>query len=228
MAEPKFNLAPAVSELGVRVATPVLGGLTNIQAHTDFEALKARELEALKVAWAGKNYKDDPALEGFRTLHTKVGRSNRDYVASPEALRRLWLERGRFPQINLLVDIYNLVSVTSGLALGAHDISRINGNITLRLTTGDETFIPLGKSAPEKVFPGEYAYVDDANNIICRMEVLQVEPTKVTLDTTDVFLIVQGNENTSEDFVRETAEKVCTLIEKFCRGRVSRGQNMRE
>lgn len=157
-------------------------------------------------------------LAGFRDLHTKVGRSNREYIASPEGLRWLFLERGRFPRINVLVDAYNLVSIKTGLALGAHDIDRVRGNITLRLTKGDETFIPLGKTEPVKVFPGEYGYIDDENNVICRLEVLQVEPTKVTTETTDVFVIIEGNTNTSVESVKGAAQEVCNLITQYCDG----------
>ena len=154
-----------------------------------------------------KSYKEDLILHGFRTLHEKVKRSNRKFPASPEELVRIFTETGRFPRINLLVDIYNFISLKTKLALGAHDMNNIKGNVTLRLTAGDEKFYPLGSNALTPVPPGEYSYIDDENNIICRMEVLQVEPTKITTDTTDVFLIVQGNENTGNNYIESGANK---------------------
>ena len=214
-----FTVSPEVLDLGVKVLTARITGVSNAESHPDFEAHKNVELETVKQKLEGKFYKEDQVLAGFRDLHTKVGRSNRDYVASPEVLRRLFLERGRFPHINTLVDIYNLVSLKTGLALGAHDIDHVHGNIMLRLTKGDEIFVPLGKTEPMQVFPGEYGYIDDANNIICRLEVLQVEPTKVTVESKDIFLIVEGNVNTEMEYVRQGAEEVCRLITKFCGGR---------
>lgn len=213
-----FFIAPEVAALVVRVVTARIHGIQNPASSAEFDAVRDKELDGARSRWEGKSYKDDPVLQGFRELHSKVGRSNRDYVASPEVLRRQVLERGRFPHINTLVDIYNLASLQTGLALGAHDVSKIVGDVTLRLTTGDEMFVPLGGASPEKVFPSEYAYVDDGNNIICRMEVLQVEPTKVTVDTHDVFLIVQGNLNTSQDDIARTATSVCQRIVAFCGG----------
>ncbi len=213
-----FTTQKEVIDLGVKIITARISNVQNTDTNSEFEAYKNSELEKLKADWEGKKYKDDPVLEGFRNLHTKVGRSNRDYVASPEGLRWSFLERGRFPHINLIVDIYNLVSIKTGLAFGAHDIDKVNGNISLRLTKGDERFIPLGKIEATPVFPGEYAYVDDNNNVICRLEVLQVEPTKVTTDTRDIFVIIQGNENTSAEYVQKAAEEVCQLITKYCGG----------
>lgn len=215
-----FKVTDEVLNLGVKIVTAQISDVTNTDLNPDFEVYKNSELDKLKVEWEGKKYKEDPVLEGFRKLHTKVGRSNRDYVASPEGLRWLFLERGRFPHINTIVDIYNLVSIKTGLALGAHDLDNVEGNITLRLTTGNEGFVPLGKTEKSPVFPGEYGYVDDGNNIICRMEVLQVEPTKVKTDTKDIFLIIQGNEDTSGEYVQNVAEEVCSLINKYCGGEV--------
>ncbi|WP_396133041.1 phenylalanine--tRNA ligase beta subunit-related protein [Faecalibacillus faecis] len=36
--------------------------------------------------------------------------------------------------MNPLVDLYNLISMDTKLALGAHDLDKTEGNITLRLT----------------------------------------------------------------------------------------------
>ncbi len=216
-----FNVTKEVLDLGVKITTARIIGVKNSDLNLEFENYKNSELEKIKETWAGKKYKDDPVLAGFRDLHTKVGRSNRDYVSSPEGLRWLFLERSRFPHINTIVDIYNLISLKTGLALGAHDIDKVEGNITLKLTKGDEKFIPLGKTEHASIFPGEYSYIDDANNIICRLEVLQVEPTKVTTETNDIFLIIQGNNNTNEGLVKNSANEVCELIVKYCGGSYS-------
>lgn len=216
----QFSASQEALDLGIKIVTAQILGVQNVQ-NPAFEAYKEAQLEEIRKTWEGRKYKDDPILEGFRELHTKVGRSNRDYVASPEGLRWLFLERGRFPKINTVVDIYNLVSLKSGLALGAHDIRHVHGNIALRLTKGDENFVPLGSSEPVAVFPGEYAYVDDENTIICRMEVLQVEATKVTSETSDLFIIIQGNANTDGAYVQGFAQEVCELIAQYCGGQYS-------
>jgi len=213
-----FQVTNDVLNLGVKILTAQISNVRNSKFNPDFEGYLKKELEEIKAFWNNKQYKEDLVLQGFRDLHSKVGRSNREYSASPEVLLRLFLEKGRFPRINTVVDIYNLISLKTRLALGAHDISKVRGNITLRLTKGDETFIPLGKSEPVKVPAGEYSYIDDGNNIICRLEVLQVEPTKITLESKDIFLIVQGNPNTNNDYIKRGLDEVLKLIVKFCGG----------
>lgn len=213
-----FQVIPEVLGLGVKIQTARISNLKNTKSTDELDKYINSELQKIRASWHGKIYKDDPILVGFRELHTKVGRSNRDYHASPEVLLSLLLERDRFPRINSIVDIYNLISLKTRLALGAHDINFVQGNITLKFTRGNEKFLPLGAHNFVSVPAGEYAYIDDRKNIICRMEVMQVEPTKITLNSSDIFLIIQGNQNTDAEYVRQTAEEVCQLISKYCGG----------
>lgn len=200
--------------------TARISGVKNFRSSPELDNFIAAELESVKNFWAEKDYRLDPILQGFAQLHEHVGRSNRKYPASPEVLLRLFLEKRRFPRINAVVDIYNSISLKSRLALGAHDMRFIHGTVFLRFTTGTETFMPLGHTEPTPVPAGEYAYCDNENNIICRMEVLQVEPTKITLESDDLFLIIQGNENTSEEYLKKRAEEVLRLLTHFCGGKV--------
>lgn len=87
MRDLSFSVTKEVSDLGVKIITARIVGIKNTDSNTEFETFKNSELEKVKQEWNGKKYKDDPVLIGFRDLHTKVGRSNRDYVASPEGLR---------------------------------------------------------------------------------------------------------------------------------------------
>jgi DNA/RNA-binding domain of Phe-tRNA-synthetase-like protein len=116
------------------------------------------------------------------------------------------------------VDIYNLISIETGLALGAHDLTRVTGNVHLRPTTGSEGFQPIGSPEPKKVRPGGYAYCDDDNDIICLLEVKQVEKTKASLDTQECLYILQGNANTSQASLLAAAERLIDLTRRFCGG----------
>jgi DNA/RNA-binding domain of Phe-tRNA-synthetase-like protein len=213
-----FKITQEVTNIGVKGIMLRIIDIKNLKNSPEFDKYLENELKNIRQQWYEKDYKTDLILQGFRTLHEKVKRSNRKYPASPEELLRIFIETGRFPRINLLVDIYNLVSLKTRLALGAHDIDKVIGNITLRLTNGTENFHALGSKGLIVVPAGEYSYIDDGNNIICRMEVLQVEPTKITVNTTDVFLIVQGNSNTDQTYIKAGVDEVLNLINKYCGG----------
>lgn len=214
-----FYFAPEVLALGVTGVYFVLEGVKNQDSHVAFEAVKERVLAKILAEVASDSIKDDPILQGFRQLHSAMGCSNRKNVAAPESLLKHVVKSGQLPHVNLLVDIYNLVSLETRLALGAHDIDKIDGNVSLRLTNGQENFWPLGEAAPKPVKAGEYAYIDDANDVICHLEVKQVEKTKVTLDTTRCFYTVQGNKETDGQYVWDAAQRLIDLTQRFCGGR---------
>ncbi len=225
-----FSVQPEVRALGVAGRYLVMDGLRNQPANDEFEAYRQAELARLAAEYGQVGFvRDDPVLAGFRDLHTRAGRSNRRFVSSPEALVTRLLRTGSLPRLNLIVDVYNLVSLQSRLALGAHDLAHIDGAIVLRLTDGSESFHPLGAAGPEPVFSGEYAYIDSsgdssygANDVICRMEVLQVEKTKIEAGTTAAFYIVQGNSNTSEAAIAAAASELETLTRRYCGGELVR------
>lgn len=160
---------------------------------------------------------NDTVLFGYRALHKKVGISNRKHIASPENLLGL-IRGGRdLPSINPIVDTYNIVSLETKVALGAHDTSQITGPIGLRLTTGTEDFTPLGSSEKKVIDKGEYAYIDEGRNeLICRLETRQGTRTKVTKDSRECFFIVQSNEATDCAYISNAVEKLERLLGQYC------------
>jgi len=161
---------------------------------------------------------EDPIISGFRELHTKIEVSNRKFVSSPENLILNFINRREFHEINTIVDLYNLISIKYKLAIGAHDMSNIDGDVNLRMTIGNERFVPLGQTEPKSVRENIYSYIDDSNEIICLLEVRQVEKTKVTEKTKDCFFIVQGNSSTSIEYIRTATSELISLLNKYCGG----------
>jgi DNA/RNA-binding domain of Phe-tRNA-synthetase-like protein len=213
-----FRLAAEVAQLGISGAFLVISGVRNRASDPAFDALLAETTRQIVTAVQPSAFLNDPILLGYRQLHDAIKRSNKRFIAAPENLLRLVLERGAIPRINLMVDIYNLVSLQTRLALGAHDLVGVEGDIELRLTRGAERFHPLGAAQPTTVGPGEYAYFDSAGDVLCRLEVRQSEKTKVTLETTEAFYIIQGNRATSPVALRAAATELIRLTTIFCGG----------
>jgi DNA/RNA-binding domain of Phe-tRNA-synthetase-like protein len=214
-----FKVDDAVLALGLHGVYFVISGLQNSDGNQEFVTLSQSVLATVRHEISSEFIQEDPILRGFRELHDSVGVSNRKHVASPENLLEYVLRTGHIPHVNLIVDIYNLVSIETKLAIGAHNVARINGDIHLKYTTGKESFVPLG-SEQKPPRPNVYAYIDDADDILCYLEVRQVEKTKVTVDTTDCFYIVQGNRATSLPRIEDAADHLIDLTTRFCGGSV--------
>ena len=216
--EVQFDIAEELLQNGVCGVYLVIHRLSNQQTDDEFEQYKEKRLEEIYNSLQPNFLATDPILKGYRDLHTHFGFSNRNFPAAPETLFENLLRHRRLAHINLLVDIYNLISLETRLALGAHDLARVVGNIHLRPMRGDENYWPLGSAEAKKVRAGGYSYIDDANDILCMLDSRQVEKSKVTPLTTDAFYIIQGNPATSPDYLLAGAKELIRLTQKYCGG----------
>lgn len=214
-----FRIAPEVARGGIVGAHSLLLGVDqHAPAALGAEALVDEIVARFRPRAVRDLIAADPVLEGFRELHRRFGVPTRKLHSAAESLARAVERRGDLPRILPIVDVYNAISLETGLALGAHDAERIAGNVSLRLTNGTEGFHPVGAGSPEPIRAGEYAYVDDANDVICRLEARQVEKTKVTTATRDLFLIVQGNPATPPETVRAGHDLLVSVLIRFFGG----------
>lgn len=211
-----FTISNEVEQLGVNGGYFVMRGMSG-KRPKELEAFVAATVTRVKSECSAGAVAVDSVLEGFRELHRRVNCSNRKFVASSENLiESLFLNR--FPRVNPIVDIYNSVSIENRLAIGAHDCRFVEGNIALRITNGTERFVPLGLKEPKPIRSGEYGYIDDSNDVICRLEVRQVEKTKVTETTEDCFFIVQGNPNTEGAYIRAGMQRLIDVLKEHVGG----------
>lgn len=207
-----------VLDTGLKIVFAQVEGFDNTKPSESWLARRAELLPQLVETYRDYDVKADPILEGFNILHDRAGVKRRKNVPAPTNLIKLLKKRGDVAFINTVVDIYNFVSIESKLSLGAHDMNRIDGNFTLRFTDGTERFVPLGQTEPVPVGPHEYCYCDDANEVLCRLEVRQVNKTAVDEQTTRAAFIVQGNEATTDAYVEQTAERLVAEITRYCGG----------
>ena len=214
----EFYVEQAVLDAGVKIVFVAIYGLDNHGEAPEWAVYRDRRLEELYEEYAELDVHADPILEGFNILHDKTGVKRRKNIPASENLIRLLKKNHGMFYINQAVDIYNLISLESKLCLGAHNIDRVDGDFTLRFTDGSERFVPIGQTEPVPVAPHEYSYCDDANEVLCRLEIRQVEKTKVDEDARNVAYIVQGNEATPYELLYDTAQRIVDLTTKYCGG----------
>ena len=207
---------PAVIALGIHATYVEVRGLRNREKDPEFEQYKTEVAQRLLEEYTEDFVRNDPILEGFRDLRRKIGRSVKRYPASTENLIGFLRRAGKLPSINLAVDLYNAVSLETRLTLGAHDGAKVEGDVRLKIATGTEHFLPLGSDKTERVTEGDYCYVDDTDDVLCRLDYKQTDKTKITPETTHGFFIIQGNPATSRDQLAAAAGRLVALIRKYC------------
>ena len=85
------------------------------------------------------------AIEASRKAYKACGKDPARYRLSAEALLRRIVNRGEIYQINNVVDLLNLVSVTTGFSIGGYDSEKINGKIIFGIGKPNEPYIGIGR-----------------------------------------------------------------------------------
>jgi len=214
----EFRVEKSVLDAGVKIVFVVIRRLDNSGANPEWQEHREVLLRELSERYNGIDVHQDPVLEGFNILHDNTGVKRRKNIPASENLIKLLQKHGSLAYINKIVDIYNIISLDTKLALGAHNIDKVSGNVTLRFTDGTERFVPLGQSEPIPVNPHEYSYIDDSNEVLCRLEIRQVQKTLVDETARNVFYIVQGNGATPDELLHQTAQKIIDLTTQYCGG----------
>jgi DNA/RNA-binding domain of Phe-tRNA-synthetase-like protein len=214
-----FSVSDECIRLGLRSGAVVYRNVRIEPASAALRSEIACEVQAIRATFA------DPTairtlgeLVAFQEILKKVGVNPRKEQPSVERLLAGALKRGDLPAINSLVDAYNLVSVRSRCSMGAHDLDAFTPPVSLRILTGRETFTPLGKTEPVPVTAGEFGYVDAADRLLCRLDLLQADFSKVTTRTTNALLIIEGTTAHAPEKIRQTFSDAIELIPRYCGG----------
>jgi DNA/RNA-binding domain of Phe-tRNA-synthetase-like protein len=214
-----FSVSDECIRLGLRSGAVVFRNVRIEPATPPLRSEIAHEVEVIRATLA-----DPTAIRAlsevvaFQEILKKVGVNPRKEQPSVERLLAGALKRGDLPAINSLVDAYNLISVRSRCSMGAHDLDAFSPPVALRILTGQETFTPLGKTEPAPVTAGEFGYVDAADRLLCRLDLLQADFSKVTTQTTNALLIIEGTVAHAPEKLRQTFSDAIELITRYCGG----------
>ena len=186
-----FNVTEACYALGLRVGAVVFRGVEIGESPAELKQEIDEEIIRIKEHF--HDIKQIRSLDEITVLHNifrAIGVNPKRMQPSNQRLLELACKRGVLPPINALVDTYNLISIRTRASIGAHDLDRLSLPVSLTMTTGSESFVPLGTMDELPVPAGEFAYVDAANRMICRLDVRQADFSKVTGASRNILLII--------------------------------------
>jgi DNA/RNA-binding domain of Phe-tRNA-synthetase-like protein len=214
-----FAVTEDCVKLGLRAGAVVFRDVRVGPRPPDLHAAISEEVRLIRERFADpRAVRSLREVSAFHDILRLVAVNPRREQPSVERLLTFALKRGDLPGVNALVDAYNLVSVRSLCSLGAHDLDRFTPPATLRLLTGAETFTPLGAAEPVAVTSGEYGYVDAAGRVLCRLDIMQAEFSKVTERTRNALLIVEGTTVHAPEVLREAFAAAAELVTRHCGG----------
>lgn len=139
-----------------------------------------------------------PHISAWRTAYRDFGAKPSRFRSSVESLLRR-AESG-MPQVNLLTDAYNAVSVLHQVPIGGEDLDAYCGPAQLVRATGDEDFDTVAGGEPiiENPAPGEVIWRDDAGVTCRRWNWRQGRRTALREDTHRAVFILDALEPMSD------------------------------
>lgn len=86
-----------------------------------------------------------PAIAASRKAYKACGKDPARYRLSAEALLRRVIKRKELYQVNNVVDVLNLVSISTGFSIGGYDADKIDGNVTFSIGSAADPYEGIGR-----------------------------------------------------------------------------------
>ncbi|MET8330469.1 phenylalanine--tRNA ligase beta subunit-related protein [Streptomyces sp. NPDC005181] len=183
------TLAPGFTCLAVEAR-----GLVNGESNEDSSALLDDATRRLVARLDGRAPHEDPHVAAWRDTYTAFGAKPSRTRNSAEALARRALTDAGLPRINLLVDLYNAISVAHLIPVGGEDTDRIKGAMRLVRSTGQEPFCTVagGEETVEHPEPGEVVWRDDEGVTCRRWNWRQGVRTRLTGESVNALFLLES------------------------------------
>ena len=204
-----YEIDPAIDYYSYVVE---LSKLTVKRRRTELERIKRETLASLDL----EAIRASDRVAAYRPLLEERDRGGRSI--SVENLIAIVLRAGKLPEINVLVDAYNLQSLKHGIVMGAYDRRALTGNLCMKVADGTEHFVPVAGKAPEAILAGEWVIADEEQRVVTKILTKQSEAVAVTTETKGAALCVQGNPAISRAQLKQITVDTCELIQRFCGG----------
>ena len=202
-----FIIDKSIVELGIK--SVVIGIAKNIDPQaplSDSFLTKQKKMQDWALQCDVDEILKHPVTQGYADLLQSVGRSIKKYPPTIPAFIRNIQRRGSMPHINSVIDIYNVESLYSLLAIGGHDLDKIDGQIEFTVNKEAGVFLPIS-STEKHVAETDYVY-RDPKGIIAWLGVRDGEQYKFDDGTKNAIFIIQGNANTSVEMRVEALKRI--------------------
>ncbi|MFJ4366815.1 B3/4 domain-containing protein [Streptomyces chartreusis] len=192
-------------------------GLVNGPSTDASSALLDDAARRLAVRLAGRAPHEDPHMAAWRQAYTAFGSKPSRTRNSAEALAKRALSEAGLPRINLLVDVYNAISVAHLVPVGGEDTDRIEGGMHLVRATGEEDFVTVAGGEPVIEHPetGEIVWRDEAGVTCRRWNWRQGPRTRLTEETVSGIFLLESLTPMPVADVETAAEELADLLQNF-------------
>lgn len=183
--------------------------------HPDLEGFKAEVIEGVRARWTLDQLREHPLFRAYRDFFWRVGVDPTKTRPAAEALIRRVLRGRPIPQINTLVDAYNLASIDTAVALAAFDEDELGGELLMRGGEVGEEFIGIGMER-SVVLRGQEPVVTDGEKLVAIYPYRDAEACKITEGTENVMMLICGVPNIDDETLTRAGRVAVEYVTRFC------------
>ncbi|MFJ8357434.1 B3/4 domain-containing protein [Streptomyces sp. NPDC093984] len=208
-------LAPGFTHVAIEAHGLVSGPSTEATS-----ALLDDAARRLAARLDGRAPHEEPHMAAWRAVYTAFGAKPSRTRNSAEALAKRALSDAGLPRINVLVDIYNAISVAHLIPVGGEDLDRIQGAMRLVRAAGHEEFVTVsaGEETVEHPDAGEVVWRDEAGVTCRRWNWRQGPRTRLTEESTSALFLLESLDPMPVADVEQAGAELAELLEKFSPG----------
>ncbi len=198
-------------------------GLDNVGSSEAVEAVKRLAAAALRQSLSAEGLSQHPYLLAWRETYRRFGTKPKDHRPTAEALLRRILREEAIPTISKVVDLYLAVEAEFYLPIGGYDVDKVEGDIVLRLSPGNEPFTPIGAAkAEETTYAGEVIYADSSKVLTRRWNYRDCDAAKVTAASKNIALFCEAPlPEIPTDHLMQCTDRLADYLRRFCGGAIS-------
>lgn len=182
-----FKKVPRV-KFGIIVAKGLINHETSTAVHKFLEASEAQ----VRLEIPAEEIKTHSDLSVYREALNAIGINPNKYTHSVEAMCKRVVKGSSLPRINDLVDLCNAIALKYRVSMGGHDLADIDEDLSVRLSTLEDVFLPLGESAYESMPEGELVFTSGTKVQTRQWLWRQSELGKVTSNSRNIFFQLVG------------------------------------
>jgi len=209
----EFHLQKRFPEL--KVLNCQIRGVKVEKRNVELERFKEEVMKQVREKYDLESLRNLPTFRAYRDFFWRVGIDPTKNRPAAEALIRRVLGGKAIPNINTLVDAYNLASIKTEIALAAFDADMLKGDLLMRFATEGEEFLGIGMEKPMILQGGEIV-ISDGEKLVAVYPHRDADNTKITEKTKNVVLLVCGVRGIGEEILQEAAQVALEYITRFC------------
>ena len=213
----KINKQLRNSFPNINIVLIQINGVKIKKTDEKLEKIKFEVMKNVRDEHEINSLKDNPTVKAYRKFFWKIGIDPTKIRPAAEALIRRILVGKTIPNINTLVDAYNLASIETKIAFATFDTDKLEGDLTLRFSEKGEEVYGIGMKKTFILKGGEIV-ISDNKKLIAIYPYRDAQNTKVTEKTKNITMIACGVPGISIELLSNALQIASSYVKTFCDG----------